>query len=120
MAIAGRIGFLGGVNMGVALAKGLLAGGAPLAQQIVVSEKLANNTLPAGAASDSGRAQHPGFDQRRGEMALAPAEHAPAERLGYSAGALRSGVPGGGLAECLRDVATEISASGPAFVFVII
>lgn len=41
MAIEGRIAILGGGNMGSALVKGLIAGGAAGADQIVVAEKLA-------------------------------------------------------------------------------
>ncbi len=41
MAVAGRIGFLGGGNMGSALIKGLINSGAASAGQIVVAEKMA-------------------------------------------------------------------------------
>lgn len=41
MAIEGRIGFLGGGNMGSALARGLLKGGIAQAKQLVVAEKSA-------------------------------------------------------------------------------
>lgn len=184
MAIAGRIGFLGGGNMGTALVKGLIDSGAAQAGQIVVAEKLADKAqalaaelgvVVVGAVEEMGpvdllvvavkpldvvaalkaaagalkpgalvvsiaagvklaklaEALPPGQHLirampntpaliGRGVTALAPAEATPDEGLALARELFAAVGRVVVVAERLMDAVTGLSASGPAFVFVII
>jgi pyrroline-5-carboxylate reductase len=184
MAIAGRIGFLGGGNMGTALVKGLIHSGAAEAGQIVVAEKMADKAqvlagelgvavvaaaqqmgpldvllvavkpldvvgalqaaagaltpstlvisiaagvklaklaeaLPAGQRLIRAMPNTPALIGH-GVTALAPAEHTPAEGLELAREIFQAVGRVVVVAERLMDAVTGLSASGPAFVFVII
>ncbi|MBI4799622.1 MAG: pyrroline-5-carboxylate reductase [Desulfarculus sp.] len=184
MAIEGRIGVLGGGNMGSALVKGLLQGGTASAAQVVVAEKLATQAAklreqlgvavvdgPAGLGpvdlllvavkpKDVATALHacrdglspqalvisiaagvklqalaghlpPGQPLVRampntpalvmkGVSALCPAEHTPPEALDLARQVFAAVGQVVVVAEGLMDVVTGLSASGPAYVFLII
>jgi pyrroline-5-carboxylate reductase len=184
MAIEGRIGVLGGGNMGSALVKGLLGGGTARAQQVIVAEKLPaqadklKNELGVGVVPSPGSlgpvdlllvavkpkdvasalgavrpslqahslvisiaagvklkalAEHLPPGQHlvrampntpalvgRGVSAICAEEHTPPAALELARqvfGAVGQVVT---VAEPLMDVVTGLSASGPAYVFLII
>lgn len=184
MAIEGRIGFLGGGNMGSALIKGLIKSGAASAGQIVVAEKMADKAqalaselgvavvgkveelgpldlllvavkpvdvpaavreaagslkagalvvsiaagvtiakftelLPAGQHLVRAMPNTPALIGR-GVTALAPAAHTPATGLALAREVFAAVGQVVVVGEHLMDAVTGLSASGPAYVFVII